>query len=159
MTHLFHKRLFFPVFCLVSAIFIPLFVLSLLAIILVESSVGYICITTLFLVYIGIVISIKFGISKNKDCFTVTQDAICFNHYHKGESTRTLIPFSQIIQVDYYRMGSIISWFLCLHSFVLPRCVFVTYTETTGEEKTVLLGYILKKDAESLFHDWNFVLH
>ena len=158
VTYLFHKRLFLPVFCLISAIFIPLIALSLFGAFLGQTSAGYICLITISLIYIGVVMSIRLGLSKKEDCFTVNEDSVCCYHYCKGELTKRIIPFSQIIEVDYYSLGSIISWFLCLHSYVLPRCVFVTYIGTAGEE-TAMLGYILKKDAEKLFCNLNLVIH
>ena len=58
------------------------------------------------------------------------------------------LSFEQIKKFTYYRITSIAGWFI-LHSFILPKSVFLTYN-INGEEYTKFIGYLNTKDVKEI---------
>ena len=52
-------------------------------------------------------------------------------------------------KVEYYRIISLRGW-LALHSFVFPKCIFITY-DLEGEELREFIGYMDCKDVKEIF--------
>lgn len=66
------------------------------------------------------------------------------------------IPFKKIKKIEYYRITSLKGW-LMLHSFIYPKCVFLTY-DVKGEEFTKFIGYMDLKDVKEVAKKSNILL-
>ncbi len=72
-----------------------------------------------------------------------------------GDAHPVTVSSSDIIALEYYRLLSIKSWLMALTTFVAPQALFLTYAD--GENaKTVLLGYITKKQLKQIESKYGF---
>ena len=85
--------------------------------------------------------------SQSSKYYLMLQDdklIIKYPDMQSGENEIT-IDRSQVLQIEYYRICSLESWFM-LHNFVLPQCAYITYL-SNGEEKCWHIGYPSKDDV------------
>ena len=87
-------------------------------------------------------------------CYLYINDA-SVTYRTLGDTHPVTVSCSDIIALEYYRLLSLKSWLMVLTTFVAPQAVFLTYAD--GEDsKTVLLGYITKKQLKQIESKYGF---
>lgn len=143
------QKQFKPAMILFGIPFIPCIIGLIIANIMFFEIELLIMLMVILLIYLSIVL-ILMKLSKRKNHYLLLKDdivEIVFHDFDKG-ITKLEIPFNKIKKIEYYRIVSLKSW-LMLHSYIYPKCVFLTY-DSNGEEVTKFIGYMDIKDVKEV---------
>lgn len=143
------RKQFKPAMMLFGIPMIPCIIGLIISMILQFETKDLICLLVIIGIYLIIAV-IFWMLSNRKRYYLSLKDDIMelkFCDVFNGE-TRLELKFDEIIKFEYYRINSIRGW-LMLYSFILPKCVFLTYNEN-GESQTKFIGYLDLKDVKYL---------
>ena len=134
---------FKPLVIFVSLFFIPAIVGLVFAIVKSFLVAKLIWLLVFIIAFIGVILMIyksshskKYTLSINNGFLT----AVCQPPI--GNLTELTVKYEDIIELEYYRMRSILSWIILpLSSFCVPRCVEIAFREN-GNEVAQWLGYM-----------------
>ncbi len=98
-------------------------------------------------VYICIVL-ICYWLSYIDKCY-VMMDNQAMTVLSLGAKQAITVQYCDIVHITYYSLFSWKSWLMTLNSFVGTPLAFLTYSDN-GEIKTIMLGYITKKQLEQI---------
>lgn len=143
------QKQFKPSMILFGILFIPYIIGLIIANIMLFEIELLIILLMIIGIYLTIVI-IFWKLSKRKEKYILIKDNIMeleFLDFISGK-TKLELQFDEIIQFEYYRINSIRGW-LMLFSYVLPMCVYLTYS-VNGKEQTKFIGYLDIKDIKEI---------
>lgn len=148
------QKQFKPAMILLGIPFIPCIIGLIIANIMLYKIELLIWLLILLGIYITMVI-ILWKFSKRKNHYLLIKDDVVELEFFDSFDSRIKLElkFDQITKFEYYRTNSIRGW-LMLHSYVLPKCVYITYN-LSGEEQTKFIGYLDIKDIKEISNKTN----
>lgn len=143
------QKQFKPAMILFGIPFIPCIIGLIIANILLFKIELLIILLIIIGVYLTIVI-ILWKLSKRKNHYLLLKDNIIELEFYDSISGNVIlkIQFDEIVRFEYYSISSIKGW-LMLFSYVLPKCVYLTYN-SNGVEQTKFIGYLDIKDIKEI---------
>lgn len=135
------QKQFKPAMILFSIPFIPCIIGLIIANIMLLKIELFIILVIIIGIYLTIIV-ILLKISRRKTYYLLIKDNIIELEFHDfiNNKTKIELQFKEMLQIKYYRINSIRGW-LMLFSYVLPKCVYLTYN-VNGEEQTKFIGYL-----------------
>ena len=154
------KKQFKPSVILLSVIFLPIIITIIIAICLTFKKELLLALFTIVLIY-SVLIIVFWKISQCKNKYLLLENdriKVIYPNINNGEN-RLELSLKQIVKIDYYKITSFKGWFI-LFSFVVPKCVFITYKKDNNEY-TDFIGYMdfddVKKFANN--NDIKLIIH
>ena len=155
------EKQFKPMVIFLSMFFYPFFLVGIVALFL-EFNIGVLLVLLMFiLAYIGFIMLVRKECN-NKNYYLIIHDnKIEINHPDEHKTKKVVeICYEDIIQLEYYRLCSIISWVQMFLGGSCPKSVYITYNKYKGFEKDVcdLVGYMDLQDIKKIAMDKNIKL-
>ena len=112
---------------------------------------------SIFIYFAGLLIAHRYSVSKKY--FLNICDDIFEIHGPKILDNETMcrVYISDIVNIEYSRISSILSWINLLHTAVLPQSVFITF-RCDGKEVCKLMGYMSYTEIRNLCDRFNIKL-
>jgi len=145
------KGLFLPMFISVSVLFLPFLVVFLISFFVDFHTTILIAFIVMFIVYIGItIICYRYSLSP-KNYMLLKDDSIYF-HYVKEKNYNVIdkdIKVKDILQIEYYKISSIIGWLLMFtQCFAVRSASILENTPELNENQWSYIGYFSTKQIK-----------
>ena len=144
------EKQFKPCVIFISLEFIPILVLLIVALILDFSISILIVFLFLLSMYIFLIVLFKKLYVKENSNLILYDNKMVINYPNINNCNNVLeINYDDIIKLEYFRLFSIVSWFQLFYSWVLPKCVYITYEENY-DVRCELMGHMDLKDVKKI---------
>ena len=143
------QKQFKPLMILLGIPFIPC-IIGLICINIMDFNFNYLFILLIILLIYLTLIFVLWRLSKKKNNYILVKDDKVELEFHDSFEGKIKMELksNQISKFEYYRINSIKGW-LMIHSYVCPKCVFLTYN-IKGEEQTKFIGYLDLEDIKEI---------
>lgn len=146
-----------PAIILFSVPFMPVIIaLAISSMVFLTIELFIVLLFTLVVYVSGIMIFWK--LSRRKKYYLLLKEnelEMVFHDFSTGEEKLSLY-YSEIKEIIYYRITSVRGW-LMLFSYVLPKCVYISYV-SQGKEQTKFIGYMNYEDIKEIAKNKNLNL-
>ena len=140
---------FKPFVILISVAILPV-IISLLILNLFAFRISLLVILMMIVVGFVVAILVVYNNSKTKKYYLkVHKTHLELKYPNIGNGRNELkVEYENIIRLEYYKITSFRAW-LMLYNYVLPKCVYITYTEN-GNVINELIGYMNYDDVKKI---------
>lgn len=148
MISLSHAQ-FKPTVILLSLIFVPLILATLILCLLDNMFDIFMLFVCLTVSYTLIIIILSKIFKRNKYCLVLYDAYFVATYPNLGKRCGHIqVTYEDIVRLEYYKISSLKSWLL-LFNYVVPQSVFITY-KCKNEIITELLGYMEYEEIKKL---------
>ena len=153
-----NKAILKPIIIVLSVLFIPSIIVLTIYCIFFSNFQGYIILAIfIFLFIVGIIVAIKEAYSHrnyikiNTSFFEIKFDNLSSN----GQAI--IVNYDDIVQIEYYKINSFISWLQLLFTYQSPKVAFITIHENENII-TKAIGYFENNDLIKICESKNIKL-
>lgn len=144
------KKGLLPLLILLHSVMLPLFGV-LIAILITEFSIPNLLIALFFVFfYLSILLAMLKETSTHKYYLTIKDGIfeIVYPRVKKGD--KLIIASNEIIQLEYYKLFSLVGWLDAFGGGAMTKFVLITYINDDGEKVRRGMGYLDYKDILSI---------
>lgn len=155
-----NKAQFKPIIILLSVLFVPSISALIVCCFLIPSIPIYCILFSFLIIYCLSIFAIKKESNSHRNFIKIGENSLIikFDNF-SADDNENEIMFNDIIQIDYYKINSVISW-IGLLSMQCPKIAFLKYT---CDNKVIQkpIGYFEKVDIERMCftHSIKLIVH
>lgn len=155
-----NKAQFKPIIILLSILFVPAILSLIVCCFIIPSTTIYCILFAFFIIYCLGIFAVKKESNSRRNYLKIGNDSIIikFDNFSADDNEKEIM-FNDIIQIDYYKINSFISW-IGLLSLQCPKIAFLKYA---CDNKVIQkpIGYFEKVDIERMCftHNIKLIVH